>query len=228
MPSDTTKSLGWPSSSTLLTEVQFVWRTRFNRTLRLPKSCHHTLEEPCGLKDFVELPFTWETKDPAPPAQDPNADPWCKTPMYVPTTLKTPSGSEYVLQPGIYFGAPRKVYTGGLWRLDKLARMSVECFAHLNLNKRVDCCDSCVGFAGKCHPPWPKKWLASAFRFPVYHTGDYCLFTPNSSYLLNHTLPQTISQLVFVHCRIPFLLVQMCWHKIIHFLPQVLVSWLKH
>lgn len=52
-------------------------------------------------------------------------------------------------------------------------------------------------------------------------------FALNSAYLLNHTLPQTISQLVFVHRRIPFLLVQVCWHKIIHFLPQVLVSWLK-
>ena len=42
------------------------------------------------------------------------------------------------------------------------------------------------------------------------HSCGYCLFTFNSAYLLNHTLPQTISQLVFVHRGIPFLLVQMC------------------
>lgn len=106
--------------------------------------------------------YLWDERSSS-SCQDPNADPWCKTPTYVPTTLKTLSGREYVLQSGIYFDAPRRVDTGGLWRLDKLARMSVESFAHLNLNKRVDCCDLYVGFAVKCHPPWPKKWLPSAF-----------------------------------------------------------------
>lgn len=57
---------------------------------------------------------------------------------------------------------------------------------------------------------------------PVWHScwGLYL-------YLLNHALPQPISQLVLVHCRIPFLFVQMCRYKIIHLLPQVLVSWLS-
>lgn len=58
---------------------------------------------------------------------------------------------------------------------------------------------------------------------PVWHSrwGLYL-------YLLNHALPQPISQLVLVHCRTPFLFVQMCRYKIIHLLPQVLVSWLRH
>lgn len=111
------------------------------------------------------------------------------------------------------------VCTGGPCSLDKLARPSVGCSAYLTFILKMR------GLLQLMHDVCPDD---DPWQPPARHAWDYWLFTRNSAYLLNHTLPQTISQLVFVHRRIPFLLVQMCWHKIIHFLPQVLVSWLKY
>lgn len=48
-----------------------------------------------------------------------------------------------------------------------------------------------------------------------------------AAHSLDHTLPQPIPELVLVHGWVPFLLVQVGRDKVVNFLPQVLIGWLK-
>lgn len=49
-----------------------------------------------------------------------------------------------------------------------------------------------------------------------------------AAHLLNHTLPQPVPELVLVHGWVPFLLVQVGRDKVVDFLPQILIGWLKN
>lgn len=53
------------------------------------------------------------------------------------------------------------------------------------------------------------------------------IFIFSTFYLLNHTLSEPIPQLVLVHCWVPFLLIQVGRYKVVHFLSQILISWLN-
>lgn len=59
----------------------------------------------------------------------------------------------------------------------------------------------------------------------VYFSSTIFIFS--TFYLLNDTLPEPIPQLVFVHCWVPFLLIQVGRYKVVHFLSQILISWLN-
>lgn len=90
--------------------------------------------------------------------------------------------------------------TGSLQRLEQLARTSTECRADSDLSVHKG--ESAAALRALCWGPRPPRtgrgWTPA---LP---------FTLNSAYLLNHALPQAISQLVFVHRGVPLLLVQMC------------------